>query len=283
MNRFLAVFSVPPCGLLALMALGVLASSLPAQAQPRSAAFEAGLIALRKTNDIPLAIGKLREALDGATSAEDRATIGLVLGLAYQWQGQTDEAISAYRAVVAYNPELTVSFREYKLSHLDAEAGLGDCYWAKGDATAATQWWEKVLRRVPDASAIVVQYVGARKKLVAEGAAVPPFVMIGGLGLSGELRDSEGSLLVSASDLAESLSLKLDWEDGEQQGTLSNEQHRLVFTLDKHEGELDNEPVTMTPPPTAGDDGPLVPLRFVAETFGHRVKWDANTRIAWVG
>jgi len=259
----------------------VLACSAPALAQARSTPFEAGLAALGLDNNVPLAIAKIEEALKGATDAKERAQINAALGLAYEWGGRLDEAIAANRAAMAFAPDLTVDFRQYKLS-LGPMGELGNCYWAKGDAAEALAWWEKALRRFPDADAITVSVVRARKQLLAAGAAIAPFVMARDLGLSGELRESEGALLVSASDLAKSIGLKLDWEQGDQQGTLSNDQHRLVFTLNKQQAELDDKPVTMTPQPTAGDDGPLVPLRFVAEAFGHHVHWDAETHIAWV-
>lgn len=255
----------------------------PLQGQIDSPHYEKALQALVvDVNDMPTAVSELEIALQGADNPQEKAEIGLLLGTCYRWNGQTDEAIETLMAVIAYRPGFHVSLPEQKIAGLDAEGDLGLCYKEKGNLPEAIHWWEKVLARVPDANAILAELMMARRELAKAGELeAGPMVVTGEYYLGGPVSESNDRLLVSAPELARRLRVGAEPRSKEQLEICSDD-HRLLLSAGSREALLDGEPIRLPVAPVMSNGEVLVPLRFVAETFGREVTWEAAPRIAWV-
>ena len=55
----------------------------------------------------------------------------------------------------------------------------------------------------------------------------------------------------------------------------------LELTAGSVQSQLDGQPAVLPVAPELVGDQLLVPLRFVAETFEHRVDWEPPPKIAW--
>jgi len=279
-------------GWLALFALLMLISGLTTTfAQVDSPAYQAALKALKphgrsldptKRWDVDTAIPKLEQALVGARKPADQAKINLLLGLLYYWDGQIDKAIAASEVVILYDPTLEASFPELKIHGLDAMACLGDCYRAKGDWATAIHWWEKVMELHPDAQAPMAMILYGRRKLgQVRQLTAGPIVIATGQYLQGDVREQRDRLLVSAPELAQRLGVVAK-AGSPGQVELASDAHRLLLSAGSRHAVLDGATITLPVAPTMVKDKLLVPLRFVAEAFGHRVDWEPLPRIAWV-
>ncbi|MDD4239354.1 MAG: copper amine oxidase N-terminal domain-containing protein [Desulfotomaculaceae bacterium] len=82
--------------------------------------------------------------------------------------------------------------------------------------------------------------------------------------------------LVPIRRIVESMGGIVDWyEDGYID--IQKDGHNIYLSIDLPVALVDDEPVYLDVPPRIVDDRTLVPLRFVAETFGLNVEWDEST------
>jgi len=269
-----------------IISLQMCMSSL--QAQTDSPAYQAGLKALTKAlhptkeRDIATAIANLQTALAGAEEPVDQAKINLLLARCYRWDGQIEEAIQALEAVLAYDENMEADFPEQKIWGLNPMAGLGHCYKAKDDWARAIEWWEKRLEVNPDANRLLAMVHFGRTKLAEAGTlTASPMVMVGPHYLRGPVRESRNRLLVPAPELAQRLGVIVTHKSNEQL-EISSDERRLVLSAGSRHAVLDGERITLRVAPAMAGGQLLVPLRFVAETFGHQVIWEGPPRIAWV-
>ena len=63
---------------------------------------------------------------------------------------------------------------------------------------------------------------------------------------------------------------------------LASDAHSLLLSTGSRQAVLDGATITLSVAPVMVNGKMLIPLRFVAEAFGHRVDWEPLPRIAWV-
>ncbi len=250
-------------------------------AEERDPAFTAGLDAFGQ-RDIPSAVVNLEEALRRTDAPAERAEINLLLGLAYRWTGQTDKAIAIYKAVFDYRPDFEASFPEYRLEGLNPASGLANCYRAKRDWDAVLKWAERRLEQNPDADVMMLIAEEARRKLGQAGMLTAgPMVVARDHYVRGSVTTGSNTLLVSARKLAQRLGVIVTPKSNKQL-EISSDERRLVLSAGSRQAVLDGATIALPVAPVMVKGELLVPLRFVAETFGRRVTWDARARIARV-
>jgi Copper amine oxidase N-terminal domain. len=79
-------------------------------------------------------------------------------------------------------------------------------------------------------------------------------------------------LLVPSKELAEALQLQLQWDQATKTLTLAKDGRTAVMVVDSQEATVNNEPKTLPEKVILVDGKTLVPLRFLAETFGWTVE-----------
>lgn len=82
--------------------------------------------------------------------------------------------------------------------------------------------------------------------------------------------------LVPIRKIVESMGGTVDWYEGGYID-IQKDGRNIYLSIDLPAALVDNEPVYLDVPPRIINDRTLVPLRFVAETFGLRVEWDQST------
>ncbi len=259
-------------------------------AEQSSPAFTAGLEAMGD-RDIPAAIPKLEEALRRTDAPAERANINLLLGLAYMWNDQLDKAIAASEAVMTFDPNLTASFPDEGMHRLNPMVRLADCYRVKalkgGESASAAwasalQWAQKCLEQNPDAQIMMICAEEARRKLgQARQLTAGPMVIATGQYVRGDVREQSDRLLVPATELAQRLALVAK-PGSPGQVELASDTHSLLLSAGSRQAVLDGVTITVPVAPVTVKGKMLIPLRFVAEAFGHRVDWEPLPRIAWV-
>ncbi len=257
-----------------------------------TSAFTAGLEAMGE-RDIPAAIPKLEEALQSTEDPAERAKINLLLGLAYMWNDQLDKAIAAYEAVMTFDPHLTVSFPDQKMHHLNPMGMLADCHRMKalegGESASAAwasalQWAQKCLEQNPDAEVMMLIVEEARGRLIEAylPGSLPAAVIVDRIHFSGWIEKSNNRLLVPARDLGRMLGARVKWNPSTGQLQVAARGLKLVLAPGAARAVLNGRPVPLPVAPVMAGGQLLVPLRFVAETFGREVIWEGPPRIAWV-
>jgi len=233
---------------------------------------------------MPVVLPKLEAALAGEQDPANRARLQLLLGKCYQWGGDLEQAIAANQAALSYDPGLVADFPEEGVSGLSAEGGLARCYYLKQDWEQVITWGLRRLARNPEANAIGALVGTARLKLGLAGR--PPsdaMVLVRGAYLAVRPLERQGALLAPADVLAPRLGLSLSaLADGTVRlSTSAAGGPALELTAGSLQAQLDGQPAVLPVAPEVVDGQLLVPLRFVAETFGHRVDWESTPRIAW--
>ena len=111
-----------------------------------------------------------------------------------------------------------------------------------------------------------------------------PLWYIAGYGFVPSRPVGEGQrLLVPAAKLAEALRLEAAAGDVPEAITLSREGGAtVVLTANSRVAVLDGAEADMQVAPQVIEEELWVSLRFVVETFGHTIEWEAPARIAWV-
>jgi len=259
------------------------AMSAPLIAGPTGVAYQRALGALGE-RDIPAVIAGLEEALPLAATPDDEATVNMLLGLCYRWEHESDKGIEAYQAVLRHDPDMVVDLPEQRVLGLNAQTGLGLCYYyGKGDLAAAISWWEKRLRVNPDAERVAALLLRARRELGQVGQlTAPPMVFVGGKYLPSTVKESEGHLLVPAGDLGRLLGSKVALGAEDWRVEFSSEAHTLVLSVGSKRALVDGKPMSMLATPVVVEGEHLVPLRSVAEALGREVRWEPAPRVAWV-
>lgn len=82
--------------------------------------------------------------------------------------------------------------------------------------------------------------------------------------------------LVPIRKIVESMGGTVDWYEGGYID-IQKDGRNIYLSIDLPVALVDNEPVSLDVPPRIINNRTLVPLRFVAETFGLKVEWDEST------
>jgi len=156
-------------------------------------------------------------------------------------------------------------------------------YFVKGDKPAGLREWEIALERYPEAHGLQGNVYRAREELGLVGALddFAPMVFVENAYFSGNIANAGDRLLVPATELAQRLSV-VARAGSHGQVELASDTHRLLLSAGSRQAVLDGARITVPVAPVTVKGKMLVPLRFVAEAFGHRVDWEPLPRIAWV-
>ncbi|WP_235941276.1 C40 family peptidase [Paenibacillus puerhi] len=94
--------------------------------------------------------------------------------------------------------------------------------------------------------------------------------------------DTANTLQIPLRLLVENLGYKLDWskEANIVKVTLTNDQQTIELQTGEKQAIVNGKAVDMDVPAQFNQGRVYLPLRFVSETFGYRVQWDSNNRIA---
>ncbi|HHW07170.1 MAG TPA: hypothetical protein GXX34_06540 [Clostridia bacterium] len=74
------------------------------------------------------------------------------------------------------------------------------------------------------------------------------------------------------------LTAQVHWDQATRTITMSKDGTMVQLVLDHPQASVNGRPVTLTVPPFTEKDRTLVPLRFLAETFGYEVHYDAREK-----
>jgi len=88
----------------------------------------------------------------------------------------------------------------------------------------------------------------------------------------------DGRILVPLRAIFEALGAGVDWNEATRVITATKDGTTVVLTIGSNTATVNGQSVTLDVPPQVIDGRTLVPLRFVAESFGVTVDWDGSTR-----
>lgn len=90
----------------------------------------------------------------------------------------------------------------------------------------------------------------------------------------------DGRLFIGVRAVGEAVGGLVDWNAETRQVTVTRRTDQLILTIGRQEATLNGKVVPLEIPPLIFENRTMVPLRFIAETLGGGVHWDANTRTA---
>lgn len=77
--------------------------------------------------------------------------------------------------------------------------------------------------------------------------------------------------------VVEAMGGTVDWEEETQTATLSYGENTVTLTIDSTTAYLNNESVSLDTAPVVMNDRTMLPIRFIAESFGFTVTWKGLT------
>ncbi len=91
-----------------------------------------------------------------------------------------------------------------------------------------------------------------------------------------------GRTLVPLRKIFEALGAEVDWNGETRTVTASKDSKTVVLVIDSTEARVGDEQVTLDVPARIINGRTLVPVRFIADSFGVRVSWDAEERCVYL-
>ena len=88
---------------------------------------------------------------------------------------------------------------------------------------------------------------------------------------------ADGRTLVPFRFIGEALGATIDWNDEERAATYTKDGLEIVLHLDMAHAIVDGEEVELDTAPVIMNERIMVPVRFVSETLGYEVAWEAET------
>lgn len=88
-----------------------------------------------------------------------------------------------------------------------------------------------------------------------------------------------GRTLLPLRSVLEALGASIDWNQTTRTVTATKEGIRVILVIDSVTATVNDVKQTLDTPPQIVNGRTLVPLRFLAETFGATVLWNQNTRV----
>ncbi|MBQ9603826.1 MAG: copper amine oxidase N-terminal domain-containing protein, partial [Firmicutes bacterium] len=82
--------------------------------------------------------------------------------------------------------------------------------------------------------------------------------------------------------IVEALGGKVDWDAENKTAILDNGEDHIELTIDSKTAVLNSEEKTLDTAPVIIDSRTMLPLRFIAEGFGYKTDWDAETKTIYV-
>lgn len=102
-------------------------------------------------------------------------------------------------------------------------------------------------------------------------------VTVNGTVLNESPRLVDGRVLVPLRAIFEAVGAKVNFSGGVIEA--NGRGHKVVLKLGDTQAQVDGRPVTLDAPAQSFDGKTMVPLRFVATSFGAKVAWDPATRL----
>lgn len=102
-------------------------------------------------------------------------------------------------------------------------------------------------------------------------------VTVNGTVLNEPPRLVDGRVLVPLRAIFEAVGAKVNFAGGVIEA--NGRGHKVVLKLGDNQATVDGRPVTLDAPAQSFDGKTMVPLRFVATSFGAKVMWDPTTRL----
>lgn len=93
----------------------------------------------------------------------------------------------------------------------------------------------------------------------------------------------EGTTLVPLRTIFEALNIKVDWDQENQAAIGSKQDFKLYLPINKKYAIINEKKVELDVAATVIKGNTMVPVRFIAESTGETVDWDAKTRTVIIG
>ncbi len=115
-------------------------------------------------------------------------------------------------------------------------------------------------------------------------AEAPIYVMLDGeiLSFDTEAETKNGRTMIPMRLFFEKLGAEVVWLEQSQQIVVSHEGRLIIFRIEDEKAYVDGEEHILDAPAYIKDDKTLIPLRFLSESLGYKVEWDAENAIASV-
>ncbi len=95
--------------------------------------------------------------------------------------------------------------------------------------------------------------------------------------------NSEGRLLIPLRDLLEKLGADVEWVDSSRSVIATLGDRKVELSIDSNKASVDDKTLDLSVSPMIIDSKTYIPLRFVSESLGYRVKWNPDSRIITIG
>ncbi len=102
------------------------------------------------------------------------------------------------------------------------------------------------------------------------------------LQLNEPARLMSGHTMVPLRALAEAMGARVDWEASEKKITVTKADTTLIMNINKITAYINNQTVKLVSPPLLSNGVTLVPARWLVESLGAEVTWNAQTKTASV-
>lgn len=114
-----------------------------------------------------------------------------------------------------------------------------------------------------------------------EKLSTAPYIMLNGeiLGFEEPPVIEDGRTLVPMRFIFEKLGADVNWNDETQTVTASNDNSKVLFSINDTTAKVNNDTKTMDVPARLVNAKTMVPLRFLSEELGYNVEWDEANRI----
>lgn len=109
-------------------------------------------------------------------------------------------------------------------------------------------------------------------------------LVIDGRGVSADVQPIQrnGRMLVPIRVIAEQTGAQVQYDGAIRQVVVSKQGKRIVIPIDQSAAYVDGKRVTLDVPATIVKKRTLVPIRFVSESLGYQVDWNAASKVAMV-
>ena len=88
----------------------------------------------------------------------------------------------------------------------------------------------------------------------------------------------DGRTLLPVRAIVEEIGGEVAWNAETKEVTLTHEDQEIVLTIDSDEGFLNGEPQVLDAAPAIINGRTMLPIRFVAQSFGFNVDWNSETK-----
>jgi N-acetylmuramoyl-L-alanine amidase len=105
-------------------------------------------------------------------------------------------------------------------------------------------------------------------------------IVLNGTKLSAVYPVINGSTMVPMYVVSQDIGAQITWDNVQKKATIVKEGINIQLTLDKTTAIVNSNTAQMRNPPIIMDNRVLVPISFVASTFGYTIGWDNSTKTA---